>query len=120
MLLELEGGTTHERLTASTGWSRKGTGGLLKRLSGELIGDDTHAYEFRTLVTTGSDQLRAVLSLAQKLEVLLREDPQSWSELKKGLETKLVEYGFPLHAWGSPIDNPGLWQRYSEAFVSNT
>ena len=117
MMLEMEGGATHERLTSNIGWARKGDGGLRKRTANELLGIDSCAYEFRTLVCLGVEHLQSILSLAQRLSIIRFESPKVWAELRSQLEEKLKQQGLPVSKWDSPTDNPGLWQQYADVFI---
>lgn len=117
MMLEMEGGATQERLTETIGWARKGDGGVRRRNANELIGNDSCAYEFRTLVCLGVEHLRNILSLAQRLMTIQSDSPEVWHELRAQLEEQLKEQGLPVEKWDSPVNNPEMWQRYVTAFI---
>ncbi len=114
MLLELEGSTPTKRLTDKTGWARKGTGGMRKRGKYELVGDDEHAYEFRTLVTQNVDQVAQLLHTAQSITAMMHDEPDAWLIKRNELEKVLQHEGLPLKAWPSPNQDPGLWLKYAQ------
>ncbi len=114
MLLELEGSTPSKRLTDMTGWARKGTGGMRKRHKYELLGDDEHAYEFRTLVTQSVEQVTQLLNTAQSITAMMHDSPDEWLNVRRELEQILRVEGLPLKVWPQPSQDPGLWLRYAQ------
>lgn len=113
-LLEKAGGTTASRLTRETGWSKKGaTGGLRRRQGWELVGNDQHGIEFRSLVCTSPEQIKRVLELAQRLAAIIESQPELWAVMKEQALKELRSHGLPLKQWPKPAIDPDLWRRYA-------
>ena len=120
--LEQEGGTTPERLaspehTKKGTWMQKGMGGIRKRYSTELEGDDTVAYEFRTLVTTSPEQMDRIFRLGQELASTCLHHPDVWKKERDAVEASLVAQGLPLRMWGHPNREPLVWKSYRENLI---
>jgi hypothetical protein len=115
--LEQMGGTTPTRLLEAAeskkgAWARKGTGGLLRRRSNELIGDDAVGYEFRTLVARSEEQVNTLLASAA-MSAQLFHDPSLWRDYRYMIESRLRRNGLELKPWGKPKENPDPWVRYA-------
>lgn len=119
--LEQAGGTTPERLASPEHskkgtWMQKGMGGIRKRNTHELEGDDTVAYEFRTLVTTSPEQMDRVFRLGQELAHTCLHSPTAWKSERDKVEALLVANGLPLRMWGHPNREPLVWEAYRNTF----
>jgi len=118
LMLEKMGGTNLDRLTKMTGWSRKGMGGVHRRNPNELLGNDTCAYELRTLVATSLERLSDIVVVAQQLGMMIRDDPVAWGEIKASIRDEVERAGLPWKGWPSPDEDVELWQQYSAAFIT--
>lgn len=124
-LLEQAGGTTPERLEAAVtskegSWARKGRGGHRHRAQSELEGDDTTAYEFRTLITTSPEQMSRLLQLGQELAHTCLNHKSAWRNIQADTERRLEAHGLPLKVWESPRESPELWKKYGETLLTST
>lgn len=116
--LEQAGGTSADRIYEAAhskkgAWSRKGTGGIMRRRSNELIGDDEVGYELRTLVCRTQEQINRILYKATDLTHLL-QDGDGWKIFRKNIETSLHKQGLELKAWGRPKEDPTPWLAYAK------
>ena len=119
--LEQAGGTTPERLASPQHskkgtWMQKGMGGIRKRNTHELEGNDTVAYEFRTLVTTSPEQIDRIFRLGQELAYTCLHSPAAWKQERDKVEASLVAQGLPLRMWGHPNREPLVWETYRSTF----
>lgn len=122
-LLEQADGTTPQRIEAARtshkgSWAQKGTGGFRKRHTYELKGNDTTAYEFRTLITTSPEQIGRLIRLGQELAHTCLYHPTAWQTMRSGVEASLKAHGLPLKPWSSPRHDPEIWRQYSEYFLN--
>jgi hypothetical protein len=121
--LEQSGGTSAERLsealTSKKGaWARKGKGGIVKRHTSELIGEDSTGYEFRSLSAQSRNQLHSLLDSAASLSHLLNNDPETWKVYRSSIEQHLVAHGFELKPWMKPKEDSVHWLSYIELLES--
>jgi len=117
--LELSGGSSTERIESAISstkgsWSRKGKGGLLKRQPGELMGDDTDAYEFRTLVVTSSSQMTSLFHTAYQLANMMKNDKEEWLRYRNHIESYIKDNDLLLEIWGKPTIDSAQWQKYGK------
>ena len=121
--LEQAGGSSPERIDAAItsdkgSWARKGSGGLLKRDPKELQGDDTAAYEFRTLICTSAQQMTDLLHLGQDLAYTCQTNPDEWRDIQRTVEARLKEANLPLTPWEKPRENVDVWRKYGREVLN--
>jgi hypothetical protein len=123
-LLEQAGGSTPGRIERAIvskkgAWAQKGTGGVLKRYANELVGDDTVAYEFRTLLCTSPEQMSALHRIGQDAAWMSIHDPARWKAIRADIEHELKAHNLPLEAWGTPKIQPEIWRTYSAQLLGS-
>ena len=121
--LEQSGGTTADRVIEPARslrgtWARKGVGGLVKRSSYELMGEDQTGYELRTLCATSQEQLHSTLTTAADLAHLYHHDYETWKVYRGTIEYQLSEQGLELAPWDHPKRNEAPWLKYVDILES--